>query len=174
MLEKIISGGQTGVDSAALDTALALDFDFGGWCPKGRINENGLLPLQYSKLREIDGDYACDKENYDTRTRMNIRDSDATLILLPSLPIPESIKDGTLLTIEETQKQHKPYFMMSLTDANEANIELFKTWFLENDIFVLNIAGPRESSWDGIHDMAYHFLMTIVPQLIQQKNFAPT
>ena len=174
MLEKIISGGQTGVDSAALDTALALDFNFGGWCPKGRINENGLLPLKYSKLREIDGDYACDKENYDMRTKMNIRDSDATLILLPSLPIPESIKDGTLLTIEEAKKQHKPYFMISLTNTDETHIELFKTWFLENDILLLNIAGPRESSWYGIHDMAYDFLMHLVPQLLRQKNFTPT
>src|SRR5262245_15492232 len=99
MLEKIVSGGQTGVDRAALDVAIELNIEYAGWCPKGRLDENGRIPSKYKNLTEIDGAFTNEKENYDTRTKKNIQDSDGTLVLVPSLPLPEGIKDGTLLTI---------------------------------------------------------------------------
>ena len=85
MIGKIISGGQTGVDRAALDVAIDLDIQYGGWCPKGRLDENGTIPSKYKNLEELNGTFSNDKENYDTRTKKNIQNSDGTLIILPSL-----------------------------------------------------------------------------------------
>jgi hypothetical protein len=73
-LEKIISGGQTGVDRGALDAALEASFPCGGWCPKGRKAEDGPIPARYP-LKEMDG------PAYRLRTERNVRDSDGTLIL---------------------------------------------------------------------------------------------
>ena len=173
MLEKIISGGQTGVDTAALNAAMALDLDFGGWCPKGRINEDGIIPPIYDQLNEITGEYASEKENYDARTVLNIRDSDATLILVPSIPVPEKIKDGTILTIAEVKKQDKPYLIINLSISDELNLELCLTWLIENNIHILNIAGPRESNWVGIGESAYQLLVSLLHKLVEQIELAP-
>lgn len=109
MIKEIISGGQTGVDQAALDAAIELKISYSGKCPKGRIDENGVIPKRFSELKEIDGEFKTEKENYDARTKKNIEESDATLIIVPEIPLPSSIKDGTLLTIDEVKKQGKPY-----------------------------------------------------------------
>ena len=74
-IRRIVSGGQTGADRAALDAALGAGVPIGGWVPKGRRAEDGTIPERYSNLRETDTDL------YETRTRWNVRDSDATLIL---------------------------------------------------------------------------------------------
>jgi hypothetical protein len=75
IIRKIISGGQTGADRAAFDAALALGLPIGGWVPKGRKAEDGVIPAHYSNLRETDAD------DYESRTRLNVREADATLIL---------------------------------------------------------------------------------------------
>jgi Circularly permutated YpsA SLOG family len=161
MIEKIISGGQTGVDSAALDVALEHDVTYGGWCPKGRINEKGKIDSKYSQLREIVGNYKDEKTNYDTRTRFNIRDSDATLILAPSIPLPNHIKDGTLLTIEEAKKQKKPFLLVDLSRSIPENEKIILNWLEEKSPKILNIAGPRESSWLGIYQLSRNLLERI-------------
>ncbi|MFJ1268173.1 putative molybdenum carrier protein [Legionella lytica] len=154
MLEKIVSGGQTGVDRAALDVAYNSHLVFGGWCPKGRIDELGIIPNKYGQLVEHQIDISTDKENYDARTKLNIRDSDGTLIILPTLPLPEKIKDGTLLTIKSVASQKKPYLIINLSFSIE-----------ENKIHILNIAGPRESSCEGIYEASYAFLSKLLPEL---------
>ena len=150
MITKIISGGQTGVDRAALDAAISLNLPIGGWCPKGRIDENGLIPEIYSQLQEITETVSTEKENYDARTRLNIRDSDGTLILLPEIPVPQLGRDGTILTIEEVSLQKKPYLLIDLNVSLENNTKDCVTWIKTSGIHILNIAGPRESSCGSV------------------------
>src|SRR5947209_13063019 len=97
MVAKIVSGGQTGVDRAALDVALELGLPCGGWCPRGRRAEDGPLPARYP-LTETSW------EGYPQRTRWNVRDSDGTLILTRGQP-----DRGTALTIKLAQRLGKPY-----------------------------------------------------------------
>ena len=97
----IVSGGQTGVDRAALDAAMALGLEVGGWCPKGRRAADGPIPDSYP-LTET----KCNK--YRTRTRWNVRDSDATLILCEGEPT-----GGTALTVQFCEQLNKPFLICS-------------------------------------------------------------
>lgn len=150
MINKIISGGQTGVDSAALDAAATFGVSCGGWCPKGRISENGVIPEKYKFLQEISGDFGADKENYSARTKANIKDSDATLILVPGAPPHYQIQGGTLLTIQEAKSQGKPLLIMDLSQPSSENIESMLSWIKKEKIKIINIAGPRESNCPGV------------------------
>lgn len=158
MITKIISGGQTGVDQAALDTAIEFEIPTGGWCPRGGHDENGKCFLnRYSFLQETRS------PNPDERTKLNIESSDGTLILLPKIPIPDNIKDGTLLTIQHADAVRKPYILISLEDSDQ--IEKILRWIDGNNVSVLNIAGPRESSAPGIYSNAREFFRTLYAEL---------
>ena len=146
MLDKIVSGGQTGVDTAALDAAIALGIPHGGWCPKGRLREGGTIPLKYNLQETVSGDYS-------ERTKCNIRDSDGTLIFLPR---DKKISDGTLLTIEEAKKINKPYLIIE--HFEEDQLTRIKSWLEINAIKTLNIAGPRESQSVGVYKQCFDFL----------------
>ena len=100
-LKKIISGGQTGVDRGALDAALHLGVAAGGWCPKGRLAEDGPIPARYP-LAET-GSAA-----YEERTALNVMDADATLILASGPGGPKSLKGGTLATHRKAEESGKP------------------------------------------------------------------
>ena len=134
--EKIISGGQSGVDRAALDIAIELGISHGGWCPAGRKAEDGPIPPHYCLRETRETDYA-------TRTRLNVRDSDGTLILTLG-----DISSGTLKTFEIAKELGRPLLLMDLNKPL-ANSE-FQNWLSTNQIKVLNIAGPRESKYSGI------------------------
>lgn len=131
----ILSGGQTGVDRAALDCALELGFSCGGWCPKGRLAEDGILDKKYP-LQETPS------QEYSQRTEWNVRDSDGTLILSFGKPT-----GGTLFTIECAKKLDKPILVFDL--KSDPDISLFPLWLKKNRIAILNIAGPRESLKPG-------------------------
>ena len=154
-INKIISGGQTGVDRAALDVALKYNIRHGGWCPKGRLSENGKIPLFYN-LQET-----CSSE-YSERTKQNIIDSDATLIIVPKLPLPIEITDGTLLTIEICKKLNKLYLVIDVTIDDENSINDIKSWIVDNNIKLLNIAGPRESQSNNIYFSAYEYITKLI------------
>jgi len=141
---KIISGGQTGVDRAALDVALELKLPCGGWCPRGRKAEDGVLPAQYPLIETA-------SEIYAERTEKNIRDSDGTLVLLSVPPT-----GGTKLTIELAAKHCKPCLVVEL--SNDAAVTIIQDWIRQNQIQVLNVAGPRESQAPGIYAQAYTLL----------------
>ena len=148
MLNKIVSGGQSGVDRAALDTALDLAIPTGGWCPRGRRAEDGLLDNRYP-LQETPS------RDYDQRTEWNVRDSDGTLILTTGKPA-----GGTARTLEAASRQGKPFFVVNLLGEGDLKAVLF--WLEFEDIKTLNIAGPRESKVPGIKQMAMGFLKDMV------------
>ena len=163
---KIISGGQTGVDQAALDAAIELNIPYSGKCPKGRIDENGIIPKRFTNLEEITGEFKTEKDNHDARTKKNIEESDGTLIIVPEIPLPLKINDGTLLTIEEVKKRGKPHLLIDLSKPQEANSTLIVDWVNKYGIETLNIAGPRESNAKGINKLSLDLLKLTLPYLI--------
>ena len=148
MFEKIISGGQTGVDRAALDAALEMGLPCGGWCPKGRRAEDGRIPDHYPLEETSSSDYRL-------RTRMNVEDSDGTLILTWGPPV-----GGTALTLKLARRLHKPFFVVDLLQGGNASGVL--EWGQANDIRILNVAGPREGEAPGIHARAVSFLREVL------------
>lgn len=145
---KIVSGGQTGVDRAALDTALELGLPVGGWCPKGRRAEDGPIDKRYP-LQETESFY------YPIRTEKNVLDSDGTLILTRGKP-----KGGTALTVKLARAHKKPYLLVDLSAGEE--VSPVRDWGKVNRIKVLNVAGPRESETPGIYDRAVCFLKKVL------------
>jgi formylglycine-generating enzyme required for sulfatase activity len=148
MISKIVSGGQTGVDRAALDLALEIEFPCGGWCPKGRKAEDGPLPPRYP-LKETAS------EVYAERTEANVRDSDGTLVLVQGPP-----EGGTRLTIDLAVRQKKPYMVVNLSEA--ADPVAVRQWLDRHGIRVLNVAGPRESEVPGVYARAKTFLQQLL------------
>ena len=142
-LEKVVSGGQTGVDRAALDVALELSIPCGGWCPKGRRAEDGSIPAKYP-LQE------SPTTNYAERTALNVKESDGTLILSRG-----SLRGGTALTKTFAERYQRPCLVVDLQNATTPQIS---DWLLVNSIRVLNVAGPRESSQPGITRQTVAFL----------------
>jgi len=141
---RVVSGGQTGVDRAALDVAIELGMAHGGWCPKGRLAEDGPIPGQY-RLSETDS------PDYAVRTEQNVLDSDATLILCRGRP-----GGGTDLTQRLADRHGKPHLVVDLEGSPEPDAagRWLQTWRPA----VLNVAGPRESQSLGIAAQAADFL----------------
>lgn len=137
MLTKIISGGQTGVDRAALDLALELNLPCGGWCPKGRKAEDGRLPARYPLTETFTDDDA-------ERTELNVRDADGTLVLLWG-----PTTGGTELTVDLAARHRKPCLVVDLREDLDAAPLVAR--LIENAIGSLNVAGPRESEAPGIY-----------------------
>jgi hypothetical protein len=152
-LKKIISGGQTGVDRAALDVALSLGICCGGWCPKGRLAEDGPIPERYP-LEETPS------SKYQMRTKRNVRYSDATLILNIG-----ALDGGTALTAELTFENDRPCKVVDMD--SEADIESVLAWLHDNKVSVLNIAGPRASKRADVYEIAQDFLLKLIPTAIK-------
>ncbi len=150
LIAKLISGGQTGVDRAALDVGLAAGLLIGGWCPKGHLAEDGMIPMTYP-LQETPSPH------YSQRTEWNVRDTDGTLILTRNDPT-----GGTALTIHIAQRLHKPHLVIDLT-ANP-NPHVAASWISHTGITVLNVAGPRESTCPGIYHEAFDWLEKMLEQ----------
>jgi hypothetical protein len=145
---KIISGGQTGVDRGALDAAIALGIPHGGWCPRGRLSEDGRIPEQYLLSETNSPDYAF-------RTEQNVLDADATLILYRG-----RISGGTELTLRLAQQHARPHLLVDL-DAPAPPAEV-RRWIEEHAVETLNVAGPRESQSPSIGMMARDFLWSVL------------
>ena len=136
MLKKIISGGQTGVDRAALDVAMRLGIAHGGWIPKGRLAEDGTLPPHYH-LQEMSTD------GYEARTEKNVLDSDGTLIISRGSPT-----GGTDYTRKMALKHGKQllHIDLALGQRSSDTGSLIASWIEMNRIEILNVAGPRASN----------------------------
>lgn len=154
---KIVSGAQTGVDRAALDAAMESGVDVGGWCPEGRLAEDGIIPERYP-VRELPG------SGYSQRTKRNVIDSDGTVIIYFAYP-----SGGTEQTITFCIGEKKPYVLI---DAEELTVERasgkIQTFIDQYSISILNIAGPRA----GGEPRAYEYARKVIFSVLQgdRKN----
>jgi putative molybdenum carrier protein/glycosyl transferase family 2 len=150
---KIISGGQTGVDRAALDAALSLGADCGGWCPEGRLSETGKIPSHYP-LRELAGG------GYLERTAQNVRDTDGTVIFYW-----QTLQGGTRATADFCAEFGKPSLLIDgdLGSSEEAANQIAE-FVSGNAIEILNAAGPRASQWQSGYDFAREALRLFLHQ----------
>jgi hypothetical protein len=145
--ERMISGGQTGADRAALDFAMQHRYPHGGWIPSGRQAEDDAIPLKYQLTELVDGSYR-------QRTKRNVVESDGTLIInLGEL-------DGGSLATQAFALQHgKPCLVVQLDDGvSEKVCALVLDWLREHAIHTLNVAGPRESKRPGIYRVTLDLL----------------
>ena len=144
----VVSGGQTGVDRAALDAAQRAGVEHGGWCPRGRGAEDGVIPPRY-RLRETpDADPA-------QRTTWNVRDSDATLVLSRGAP-----HGGTALAVSHATALSRPLLALDLAHHPQADAVL--RWLRGVGVTTLNVAGPRESEAPGIYAEALALLSAVL------------
>ena len=158
---KIVSGGQTGVDRGALDAALSVGVPCGGWCPEGRMADDGIIPDYYPLT-------VLESSGYRKRTKQNVQDSDATVIIYLDYIFPNG---GTELTLLECIKQRKPYLLI---DGNEFSIERaakrIYSFYEKNNILILNIAGPKGSNLPQAHHYTQQVITTMLNQVLDQNT----
>lgn len=146
-VKKIVSGGQTGADRAALDFAIEYGIDHGGWVPEGRLAEDGAIPERY-RLRELAGG------GYAARTEKNVTDADGTLIVSRG-----ELTGGSLLTRQMAEKHARPclHVHMGRIPLFESAIDVYE-WIVAHGIGVLNVAGPRASKDPFVYEMTRNLL----------------
>ena len=159
MLSKIVSGGQTGADRAALDAALEAGFDAGGFCPRGRKAEDGEIDFRYP-LIEIDGGYR-------QRTLKNVLESDATVLFYA-----RDITGGTEKTLVFCIEYKKPYKLIDISLVQEslaasALLDFIERDFIERKVVkILNVAGSRASESLKI----YAYVKTVISEVLQKHQ----
>jgi len=148
---RIISGGQTGVDRAALDVALKYEIECGGWCPAGRLDEFGRIPNHYPVQQLAAGGFT-------ERTLQNVKDSDGTVIIYPG-----RLSGGTEQTVRFCSELRRTHLLVvaSKLSAEDA-ASLIADFVRKNKIDVLNVAGPRQSEWPEGYDYAFRALDAIL------------
>ena len=150
--QRLVSGGQTGVDRAALDVALELGIPCGGWCPKGRLAEDGRIDLRYPLQETASADPA-------ERTRLNVAESDATLLITLG-----PARGGSALTIAEAEYHKKPCLVLDLL-SREAGVIAVLNWLALVNPAQLNVAGPRESEAPGVYPLTRALLERVWGEL---------
>ena len=155
ILKKVISGGQTGVDQAALRAARDSGLEIGGWCPPGRECEAGVIPAEFP-LKETERDRSPDAPDIarSQRTEWNVRDSDGTLVIGR---VEQDL--GTTWTVECARRYKRPLLVCNVDDAGAA--DEIPRWLSANGIGTLNIAGPAESTSPGIGRKTYAMLTRV-------------
>jgi hypothetical protein len=152
---KIISGGQTGVDRAALDVALKYGIDCGGWCPAGRLDEFGRIPEHYP-LKELE------RGSFAERTLQNVQDADGTVVIYC-----DKLFGGTEQTIRSCVEQNRPYRLINSAEVSaELAAKLISEFVSEQKIGTLNVAGPRQSEWPDGYEYGFRVLDTFLAELV--------
>lgn len=154
-MRKIVTGGQTGVDRAAFDVGLVRGIDIGGWCPRGRRAEDGAVPMRYSMHETFSDDYA-------SRTRRNVEESDGLLLLHEGI-----LDEGSIYAVETAEMLGKPVRQVNIRDQVADQVPEIYHWIQENQISILNVGGPRESSNPGIHQKARIWLECLADSITQ-------
>ncbi|WP_367181529.1 putative molybdenum carrier protein [uncultured Ruegeria sp.] len=157
-VSKIVAGGQTGVDMAALDFARAHKISYGGWIPKGRTNESGGIPAEYSGLVETQS------TSVNERTRLNVQSSSATLVFVDG-----SISPGTQQTIVFASEAGKPCLVIDVRHGLDACVRQLRDWLRGRPIEVLNVAGPRASEAPGLGAQVRDVLKGCLAEFTQPK-----
>ncbi|WP_020585461.1 putative molybdenum carrier protein [Desulfobacter curvatus] len=140
MIQKIISGAQTGADRAGIDAAIESGVEYGGWIPKGRKAEDGTVPEKYTELTEVP------RGGYPKRTEQNVIDFDGTIIFTYG-----KLTTGSALTKKFAVQHKKPFLHIDLDTALKPSSTI-KAWIQENNIQVLNVAGRSASKSPGIYE----------------------
>jgi hypothetical protein len=144
---KVISGGQTGVDRAALDVAIKHRIECGGWCPAGRLDEFGRIPDRYP-LQELE----CG--GFTERTFQNVKDSDGTVIIYTG-----NLSGGTEQTVRFCQELQRPHQVIDASKISATDAaKLISDFVRNNKIGILNVAGPRQSEWPEGYEYAFRAL----------------
>lgn len=157
LVTRIVSGGQTGADRAALDWAIGNDVPHGGWCPCGRKAEDGVLPAKY-ELRETES------TDYRQRTRQNVIDSNGTLVVNLGL-----LDGGTLKTEQLAKSLGKPHLVLQLdAGIRDEDVQQLLDWLQHESIATLNVAGPRESKRPGIYALVNELLERVAKAMYYQ------
>jgi hypothetical protein len=153
-LVKLVSGGQTGVDRGALDAALSERFPCGGWCPAGRLAEDGAIPARYPVV-------PLNRGGYFERTVQNVADSDGTLVIYF-----ERLHGGTEETVIECIRRQKPYKLVDGSEiGSERAAQLAARFVADHHIAVLNVAGPR-----GSHSpTGYAYAFDTIARLLRER-----
>jgi hypothetical protein len=159
MVKKIISGGQTGVDQAALDVAIKLDIPHGGWIPAGRKTDAGLLPSKY-RLRELHGG------GWAQVIERNVMDADGTLLISRG-----ELSGGSELTRKTAMRKERPWFHVDLGKINAFEAAgAIQAWIIKNSINVLNVTGPRASNDPEIYKVTTVLLQAAFYLAITEKG----
>lgn len=157
---KIISGAQTGVDRAALDAAIACGLEYGGSIPRGRLAEDGPIAENYTRLVELN------TEDYAARTRRNVLDADATLILCPGQP-----EGGTALTERLARTHGRAVLVIDIDQAPiSSTLQHIRAWIKKTKPTILNIAGPRESRFPGLYARTSILLEKLFKETTAEKQ----
>jgi hypothetical protein len=147
IIKKIISGGQTGADQAALDAAIKHNIPHGGSIPKGRPTEDGVLPDKYH-LEEMS------TKSYPKRTEANVVDSDATVVFTHG-----NLRGGSLLTRKKALEHDKPTLLINLSKMSmDEAVDLLDSFIKENKIEILNVAGSRASKDPLIYEKTFEVM----------------
>jgi len=149
-IQKIISGGQTGADIAGVDAAMALNIPYGGWLPKGRKAENGIVPEKYTQFQVMT------KGGYPKRTEQNVIDSDGTVIFTYG-----KLAAGSSLTKKFAVNNNRPWLHVDL-DAVNNPAALINEWVLDWDIKVLNVAGVSASKAPSIYNQVKNIIIEVL------------
>jgi hypothetical protein len=156
---KIISGGQTGVDRAALDVALRHGIEAGGWCPVGRLDEFGRIPDQYPVQELAVG-------RFSERTLQNVKDSDGTVIIYPG-----KLGGGTEQTVRFCMELQRPHQIIDASKISAEDAAKLIAGFVRNHkVAILNVAGPRESEWAEGYDYAFRALEIFVNSITSKST----
>jgi hypothetical protein len=147
---KIVSGGQTGADRAALDWALSRDIECGGWCPKDRKAEDGEIAEKYPLME-------TPSASYSQRTEWNVRDTDGTVVL----SIAPVLNGGSKKAVEFALQYNKP--CLHIHSGQSEAVQSLREFIGDNEIATLNVAGPRASEEPDVGEFVGKVLAQAFP-----------